>query len=330
VKILRVGDPHAKVNNLAEMKRLMDFVLETAEKNQVNRVEILGDLFHTHAVLRLEVQEFWTRQLMQFARKVETVVLAGNHDMSGDHKATFTALTLFAAMAWDLPTLKIVNKPKRFGVYGYVPYMHSHSDFINVTTALADEGAKVLVCHQTLQGSRYESGFYAEDGVPTGEWSARFTHIISGHIHTEQSFENIIYPGTARWDGVVDANLRKGIWIFEHDDSGKILSSDFISTQDVCSPLKSITWTEGDPAPAEWGPNERVTLELIGSSEWIRQQKIAYKGKAGIQSKITDAEKMEQRKRKTGTNLEDFLRNIYPATMDREALLKCAKEFGLV
>lgn len=328
IKILRVGDPHAKVNNLEEMERLFDFVMETATTHRVDRIEILGDLFHTHAVLRLEVQEFWATQLDRLSSSFLTIVLVGNHDISGNYNSNFSSLSLFKNVCPH--NLHIIDEPRLFnGAFGYLPYIHDHKIFIDSANALADKGAKVLVCHQTLQGSRYESGFYASDGVPTGEWSARFNHIISGHIHSEQSFENVLYPGTARWDGIVDANIRKGIWIYEHEPvTGFIKSSEFISTENVCSPLRSITWREGEDGPKPWGDKDRVTLELIGSSEWISKQKQSFKGKASFKTKITDSKKIENRK--TGGNFTEFLRNVFVTTQNKDALEKKAKEWGLV
>lgn len=332
MKILRIGDPHAKINNLAEMKSLFDFVLNTAEFYKVDRIEILGDLFHTHAVLRLEVQEFWMKTLNMLSEQFyyDTVVLVGNHDMSGNYNSTFSALSLFAIDIGDDPVrLSVIESPQRNGIFGYMPYIHDQQTFINEANKLADQGAKVLVCHQTLQGSRYESGFYAADGVPTGDWAARFTHIISGHIHSEQTFENVIYPGTARWDGVVDANIRKGIWIYEHDDdTGQIVKSDFYSTENVCSPLRSIAWKEGDPAPTPWADNERVTLELVGSSEWVNKQKQSFKGKASFKTKITDSKKLESRK--SGKSFAEFLNGIFVTSMNKEELEKKAREWHLV
>jgi hypothetical protein len=224
--------------------------------------------------------------------------------------------------------LSIVEVPTKWGVIGYLPYYHRKEEFIKAANVLADQGAKVLVCHQTLQGSRYESGFYATDGIPTTGWADRFVHVISGHIHAEQEFENIIYPGTARWDTASDANQRKGIWLYEHDDAtGEITNSEFISTEHVCSPLRSITWKEGEAAPSVWADNDRVTLELIGSSEWVTQQKLAFKGKASFKTKITDSHKLESRK--PGRNFEDFINNVFVSS-NKESLLKCAKEIGLV
>lgn len=324
VKILRIGDPHAKVNNLGEMRDLVSFALETAKANGVNRIELLGDLYHTHAVLRLEVQEFWTWTLNLLSDSFETVVLVGNHDMSGNYSSKFSALSVFSLL--EKRNLKIIEKPTILGAIGYIPYMHDNGEFIATANELADLEAKVLVVHQTLQGSKYENGFYAADGADASKISEKITNIISGHIHSKQEFGRIDYPGTARWDSVSDANQEKGIWIYTHDDSnGQVLGKQFISTENVCSPLHQLTFREGEVEPVI--PRGRVTLELVGSSEWVGKQKQKFKGKVGLKSKITDSKKLENRK--AGTSFADFTTNIFVSTMDKEHLLKLAKEMGI-
>jgi hypothetical protein len=325
VTILRVGDPHAKVGNLEEMKSLILFVVEQAKKHAVDRIELLGDLFHTHNVIRLEVIEFWVWALDLLSQTCETVVLVGNHDQSGDYGSDFSALTVFGLM--NKKNLIIVEKPTQMGVFGYVPYIHDSGVFVCNAKALSDTGCKVLVCHQTIEGSKYESGIYAPDGIPAAEWSERFTHVLSGHIHSEQDFANIVYPGTARWDSVVDANKRKGIWLYEHLTDGTIRSRTHIGTDKVCSPIQLIEYREGDPLP-EWEPNARVAIELIGSSVWVAGEKEKLKGKCSIKTKITDKQKGIIRK--TGDNFEDFMKNLFVSTMDRQSLLKYAKEIGIV
>lgn len=327
MKVLRVGDPHAKVNNLDEMKSLILFVIEMAKEFKVDRIEILGDLFHTHAVLRLEVIRFWTWALDALNEVCETVVLVGNHDQSGDYNSDSSALGVFALMGKQ--NVKIIEKPTLLGVFGYVPYIHDSAQFVGVANDLASRGAKVLVCHQTFTGSKYESGIYAPDGIDPSPISESIVYIISGHIHSEQSFGRIIYPGTARWDSVVDANKRKGIWIYTHEDgTGSINSSQFISTENVCSPIRCIEWREGDPAPDAWPENAKVAVELIGSSNWVASEKQKLKGKCSVKTKITDRQTSVTRT--AGNSLEHFINNLFVSTMDREHLLKYAKELNIV
>lgn len=325
MKILRLGDPHAKVGSLEEMRDLINFVVQTAIARKADRIEVLGDLFHTHNVIRLEIIEFWVWALDLLSRTCQTVVLVGNHDLSGDYSSRFSALSVFGLM--NKPNLHIIEKPTQMGVFGYAPYTHSPDTFIADAKVLADEGVKVLVCHQTIEGSQYENGIWAPDGIPTTDWAARFTHVISGHIHSEQSFGNILYPGTARWDTVADANKRKGFCFYEHDADGRILASDYIGTEKVCSPLRHIEYREGDAFPT-WQDKDRVAVELIGTSAWIAAEKEKLKGKCSL--KTTPTDKKQGTVRQTGGSFEAFVTDLFPSSIDKQELLRYAKEIGVV
>lgn len=326
MNILRVGDPHAKVNNLDEMNKLFTFIEQKAKEKQVDRIELLGDLFHSHAVLRLEVQEFWLNCLNNLSKICETVALVGNHDLSGDYGSDFSALSVFSLL--ENKNLIVIEKPKCIGYVAYIPYIHDNNLFIEHALALKDNGAKILVCHQTIQGSKYESGIFAPDGIPTGEWSESYSHVISGHIHKHQNFGNIIYPGTPRWDSTADANEKKGIWIYTHNDTtGIIENTEFISCENICTPILEIEYFEGKEEP-KIPKNSKVSIVLIGSSDWIRKEKIKFKNKASIKTKFTDTKKHQNRK--TGKGLEDFIKNIYNTNINKESILKVAKEIGIV
>lgn len=325
MKILRIGDPHVKVNNLEESEALLRFSFDIAKHEKIDRVEILGDLFHTHAVVRLEVIQFWHNWLTIFSKEFETVVLEGNHDQSGDYASNYSALSVFKLA--DNENLHIIEKPTLMGNIGYIPYIHDPQKFIDSANDLAQKGATVLVVHQTLLGSKYENGFFASDGADTTKISDKIIHIISGHIHSRQEFGRIIYPGTGRWDSAADANQPKGIGVFCHEEqSGRISDHKYVSTEGVCSPLYELRYQEGEVEPSL--PAGRVVLELVGTSDWIDKEKQKFKGKAILTTKITDAKKLENRQ--PGMNFEDFLTNVFVSTMDRQALLQCAKEMGIV
>lgn len=325
MNILRVGDPHVRPTNLEESERLLQFVLDTARAYSVFRIEILGDLFHTHAILRLEVLEFWKRWLKILSDEFQTVVLVGNHDQSGNHHSDSHALSVFIGLN---NALMIIEQPEAYGPIGYMPYIHDNAQFISQANALADRGVKFLVSHTTYAGSKYDNGMYAPDGVDPDLIDARILTLLSGHVHAEQQYGRVIYPGTARWDTASDANKRKGIWLYKHDPiSAAILEASFISTEKVCVPLIELSWREGDPQP-NLVEGARVHVELIGSSAWISQQKGILKGKCSIRTKITDSKHLESRK--ATASLQEYIENQYVTTADKEGLLKLAKEIGLV
>lgn len=324
-KILRLGDPHAKRNNLEESERLLSFVEQKAIELGVDRIEILGDLFHTHAELNLFVLEFWDRWLDRLSAICETIVLVGNHDQSGNYNSVHNSLAVFKRINRD--NLKIVENTRMEGVYGYVAYVHDKERFITLANSLAESGATVLVCHQTIQGSKFDNGMYAPEGIDSTRISEKFIHIISGHIHGEQEFGRVIYPGTARWDTASDANKRKGIWLYTHDDAGTITNREFISTESVCVPIWGYEWKEGTDKPVI-PDGYKATIELIGSSNWINSVKSDLKMKYSIKTNITDSKRIE--KRETGKDLGYFVKNLFTTSLNKERLLRFMKELEIV
>lgn len=323
-KVLRAGDPHVKVSNLAEAIRLMQFIYQKAVEHSVDRVEFLGDLFHTHAILRVEVLDFWDKFLSFLSEKFEVVVIVGNHDQIGDYSSPQHALSTLKRI--NPGKLHIIDTPTQMGVFGYMPYIHDKNVFTESANKLAESGAKVLVCHATFQGSKYETGMYAPDGFDAD--LLNFPLIISGHIHSKQRFGKVIYPGTAKWDTNSDANEEKGIWLFVHGENGEILKEEMIDTSSVCTPIYKFQWKEGEAMPEI--PAGRVSIELVGSSEWVKRERAKLTGKVSVSSKITD--KVNKVNRKAGKSLEDFLANNFDVTtgIDRKELIEFMKELKVV
>jgi predicted phosphodiesterase len=326
MKILYLGDPHCRIGNLEESDRLLDFVNDVAIKESVDRIVILGDCFHNHAVVRVEVLVFWKEWLDTLSEAQPLFVLVGNHDRSGDHNSIEHALDTLKLLR--KPNLHIVDLPIVDGCFGYLPHLYDVDKFVESSNLLVSLGAKTIVCHNTPNGSKFKNGMFAPDGFDPDLIKA--DPIICGHIHNQQRFGKIIIPGTARWMDDNDLNQKKGIWIFEHDDvTGGVLKETFIDTSSVCQPLLGLLWREGEAEP-EIPPNSRTTIELIGSSTWVSRQKAKIKGRCGIKTRITDRPRAEGRR--AGGGLAKFVLDNFEPTkgITKVDLLKYMKEKGLV
>jgi len=292
LKILRVGDPHIKPSNLKDAERLINFIIETATKRKIDIIEFLGDLFHTHAILRIEVVDFWTNTFKMLEdAQIECRVLVGNHDQPGSYEKEqlMNALNIFQKTSGIGGERFIINKSMIIDQIGYIPYMSSQEAFLNASKALYNQGAtKLLVAHQTFTGATYENGFYAEDGLDPALVSQEA--IISGHIHKNQQIGKCDYPGTPKWDTMSDANEEKGIWIYTHEKDGSIKEKEFISTREIVSPIYKYTVYEGDIEP-KLVENSRNYIEFIGKIAWINKMKKKYKGKVQIKARPTDRKK---------------------------------------
>lgn len=289
MKILRVGDPHIKVSNLKDCQKLLDFILSTAIDRNVDCVEFLGDLFHTHALLRVEVLDFWKKNFQAIKdAQLNCRVLVGNHDQPGskEKEQIMNALNIFKDNVEEDGYRIIVNKPMIIDKVAYIPYMSDSEAFLASSKELYDKGAtKLLIAHQTFTGAQYETGFPAPDGIDPA--LVYQENIISGHIHKEQQMGKCFYPGTPKWDIVSDANEDKGIWIFEHDEDGSVLNKEKIPTKDVVTPIYKFIYQEGleEPILVEGARNY---VELVGKTSWINKVKKKLKNKAQIKAKPTD------------------------------------------
>ena len=284
-KILRIGDPHVQISNLKDSEKLIDFIIKTAKERNIKTIEFLGDLFHTHAILRIEVIDFWRKAFLKISTNyLECRVLVGNHDQPGskEKEQEMNALDMFKE---GDSARYIINRPMIIKGIAYIPYMSSEEAFLEAQHDLYEEGSACLVAHQTFTGAQYENGFFSEEGIDPAEVCQ--DQIISGHIHKSQQVGKCFYPGTPKYDTMADANQDKGIWIFTHDDTGKYTDKEFISTADIVTPITSYLVKEGDELP-ELNPNARNYVVLEGKSAWITKTKKIYGDTAHIKVKPTD------------------------------------------
>jgi len=309
VKVLRIGDPHVKHSNLEESDRLFGFALDTAVAEKVDRIDILGDLFHNHVLVRLDVMDFWRKWAVKFAEAFPTYMLVGNHDMPGDRQSEWKISSLDSLP--EHPNLTIV-KTALIGDDGiaYMSYTHSPEKFLMTAKEMSTypKRPRTLVCHGTFVGSKYDNDYPAPDGIDPD--LVPFDFVVSGHIHGEQEFGKVHHPGTPRWDGSSDANKRKGLWVYEHAQDGAVLSKKMIGTESVCTPVVDLEWKEGQEMPKA-PPNARATYSIVGTSAWVRQaKKSALESGALARTTFTDSV-ASKALRKSAKGLEDYLDNVF-------------------
>lgn len=280
MKLLLIGDPHVTPSNIPEAERMMDLVYKTASENDVGGIVILGDMFHTHLVVRLEVITFWKYWVEKLSKKHKLFMISGNHDQVSDNGREWqmSALSTLDGCGGTI----ITNEQFRWADVLFVPYTHDESKLLRACEKHLD--ATTLFCHQTFAGSQYENGFYAPEGFDQDKIPKNFKHIVSGHIHKQQEIGRVWYPGTPKWDSVSDANEDKGIWIWDTVDNSKV----FISAQKVCKPIISVEINEGEEIP-ELSKDCTNLVVLRGSSQWIAKKAKELKGLAKISAKPTDS-----------------------------------------
>lgn len=310
-KALVVGDPHVQISNLRDSERLADFIIKTAIEKDIKIIKFLGDLFHTHAVKRIEVEDFWLRTFNKIDENdIRCIVLVGNHDQAGskEKEQTMNALNVYVPGPHDLSERTIVNQPEKIGNIAYVPYHSNENDFIKACKDLYEQGAtELLIAHQTFTGAQYENGFFSEEGIDPDKIPQK--QIISGHIHKSQQVGKCFYPGTPKWDTMSDVNQEKGIWIFTHSKTGEYIDKEFISTAKIVTPIVSYDIKEGDNLP-EIDESARNYITLEGKTSWVNKMKKIFKN-CNLKIKPTDRAVL---KNNTNLSIEEYLDKEFEPT----------------
>lgn len=302
-KIAFLGDPHAKMSNLIEIEKLILFLVSLKKDGKISHLCILGDLFDTHSLIRLEIRDFWEKQLKTlntvFSKK-EVAIITGNHDQPGSSEREH--ISALDSLSQDKSIMVSKGYTSWMGLT-LVPYTSSEEKFLKtVETAKKEspESLKYLVCHQTFKNAKYDNGMYAPDGFDYDK--IPHTNIISGHIHTTMRFNKVFYTGTARWDSAIDADKLKGIHVLDLSDD----SWEFYNTNTVVTPMYKIEIREGDEIFPEFEKNAKYSIHLIGSSKWIAKLKPKLKDHK-IKTTFTDSK--VKRDYSKLNSFEEYVRN---------------------
>lgn len=280
MRFLWVGDPHAEVHDLEDCAALMDRVLDLAEKHGAI-VILAGDLYHTHAIIHAEVQYFWWQVFDEAERrKIDIFVLKGNHDAPGTEGSKATALIAHISQCTT-----VLYEPMELHGVLFCPYT-SGEQLVKWSKEHPD--CKTLFCHQTFDGSQYENGFYAGDGVKPEDIVQ--TQIISGHIHAPQEFGKVWYPGAPRWRTLSDANVERAVWLIDTDATGEVTSRTPFATGSFCRRIYHLIDTPEAPIdqrPAADNPHE-YRVDSKGPAAWLETRRAVFEGWARWRPVRTD------------------------------------------
>lgn len=278
MKLLVVGDVHAQVGCLQECEQLIDFIVEKILKHNPFLVIFLGDQYHNHSVVRVEVMEFWRKSfdklLATGLTRQQIIALVGNHDKSSD-------ATAHAMLAHE-DKITVVSEWLVFGKMLFLPYMDNES-FVKKCN---EEGAfgeialcDTVFCHQTFQGFQYDNGFYASDGIDLNLIPQK--RVVSGHIHTQQRIGRCWYPGSPRWMGISDANVSKAVWLIDEDVASEPIPQD---TYEICRPIRAIVETPESIHTEPLQNHVSYVVDLRGSPAWIEERLSFWKDKARVRT----------------------------------------------
>lgn len=280
-KLALVGDPHGRTNDLDEVRRLFAWVNMEAEKHHVDGVCIMGDLYDTHALARVEVFHAWREILGSIQFPV--FLISGNHDMNNE--ASLSWLDAHdqgcKVVSKGLVSLASLAGPEAGrSLIWACPFTKDNDKFCAWMRTAAEAGAQVLLCHQEFNGCDLGNGFYSPNGVQVGSVPGSLT-AVSGHIHKAQSlareeddgpdvhWEAVRYVGSSRYITRTDANSRKSISIMTANGSD-VQFVDIPIPDDVVEMYRKYQINQGQAVP-NIPDSSRAFVEVSGDRTFVRE-----------------------------------------------------------
>ena len=250
-----VGDPHVKKTNIEESYRLIRWIDKEAQKRNAP-VVFAGDQYNDFGVARVEAVQFWSNAFNEMNSKV--IAIVGNHDANSDVSLNFMDIHKHQVL--------VVDKPIIIDGVLLLPFFRKNELFIKAMEEAF--GATEVFCHQEFNGCQYENGFYSPHGVDPELIPSHIKQITSGHIHKNQEFGKIWYPGTARHLTRSDIGEKKGVFFVNR----KAGTREFIPTpKEVSEPFVSIDITPDHTPELPNTESSRVFVNIKGPKDFIKK-----------------------------------------------------------
>jgi DNA repair exonuclease SbcCD nuclease subunit len=267
-KLLVIGDVHVKLDNLLEIKTLLEKISITVEQQQPDIIVLLGDILHTHERVHTNCLNA-AMDLFRICSSLRpTYVLVGNHDFISNSQFLTTHHWMNSFKNWDHLTIvdtihSLTHNGNRFVFSPYVPDGRLVEALGTLDFPFTE--AHMIFVHQTLDGVKM--GMNIANGVE--EWKPEYPFCCSGHIHDKQRVQpNLYYNGTPMPHAFGERN-DKTVSLFTVTDGLIELHQEL--KLDVCSKrLEYVTIQEAYTFIIEPKPHQVVRLTIKGSPEEIR------------------------------------------------------------
>uniref|UniRef100_A0A6C0EKZ8 Calcineurin-like phosphoesterase domain-containing protein n=1 Tax=viral metagenome TaxID=1070528 RepID=A0A6C0EKZ8_9ZZZZ len=197
MKVLCIGDPHIKSDNITDVNLFIEKLCQLIEAEIPDLIVVLGDVLHYHE----RVQSIAMNKAYEFIQRLKeytlVIILVGNHDaynnqifLSGNH-------WMNGMKEWEnvIVVDKILHHHTDDLHFVFVPYVPPGRFQEALNTNEEDwKKADCIFAHQEFYGCKL-GAIVSVDG---DRWPLEYPRIVSGHIHGKQTPQkNIYYCGSA-------------------------------------------------------------------------------------------------------------------------------------
>ena len=195
ISIIAIGDPHFKTTNMEIVNLFIDKLVQLIIEKSPDIIIILGDLLHEHERLHTTT----LNKAYEFIEKLRLItqvyILVGNHDMINNRQFLTPNHWMNGLKEWE--NVKIIDQPLKVIIkeleFVFCPYVPPGRLYDALNTLDGWQSARAIFCHQEFYGCKM-GAIISTDG---DKWNPTLPYVVSGHIHSNQTLDNVYYPGAA-------------------------------------------------------------------------------------------------------------------------------------
>lgn len=255
MKVLIFSDIHIhchkkSVDRLNDCIKVLDWVFETANSNNIENIIFLGDLFHERQKIDVltyqKTFEIFEKHLIN--KKYKVYILLGNHDLWHNQKWDISSVNPLK----NISGITVINQPEVLNLsdeylFGFLPYTHDPIKDLQ----LVEEKWKNKIKNNNMKPPKVLGGHIAVDGAvwntkhqTTSDVSIehdgdmvkvgpsifkKWDRIFLGHYHGEQKLsETVEYIGSPLQLNFGEAFQDKHILIYDLEtDERKYIKNEF-------------------------------------------------------------------------------------------------------
>ncbi len=220
MKVITVGDPHFRKNNVLESQEMVKNLLLKVQEEKPKFIVVLGDVLHRHETINVYPLNRAEEMISKLSKVAPTFVLIGNHDRPNNSNYLTDEHPFNALKHWDNTyivdkVMDVIISDNRFLFVPYVP-PGKFMDALNTIDNPLDETCMIFA-HQEFYGAKMGAIVSKAGDV----WDLSNPLVVSGHIHDYDKLQpNIIYTGTPMQHSFGD-KADKTISMFTVHDKGE-------------------------------------------------------------------------------------------------------------
>jgi DNA repair exonuclease SbcCD nuclease subunit len=324
MRILFIGDPHIRPDNIQEIDQLEKTLDEVLKDNTIDFIVVGGDILHTHERLHTIAMNRAIDFIKHLSDSHRVYCLVGNHDLINNQQ--FMSRNHWMAHLHLNDNVTIVQSAIRVEDVVMVPYVWPGRfvEAMEVSGVTDWRSASCIFAHQEFKGCKM-GAIVSEIG---DEWKDDWPFVVSGHIHDNQRPQkNIYYPGTPIQHSFGDVG-KNVVAIVTVEDG----SADVEEVYTGCSSKKTVATTlekieDLDLAKYD-GSQVRVTIAGDATNLKVFQKSTKFKElqKAGVKIALRPVAVQMEEVREVVEENSDFL-EILKSLVDAESGEQIRRDF---